>query len=488
LDCRCCFSNFGNLSRRAVDYGDFGNFGNEVSFPAYFLTQMESLPTMLSRSLFVLFLAAVSAWPQSPAIPDTPAGHTLQAWLDAFNSGDRARIQAYLTKYEPSKSVDQTVGFREQTGGFDLLSVDKSDRLHIEFQVKEKAGPTTALGKIEVKDAEPIEVVNFSLRAIPSGMKAADMHIKLDAATREQVIEGAITNLNEFYVYPETAKKMEEALRAHQKKGDYNSVEDGDALAMLLTTQLQEVSHDKHLRVNFSPAVLPKGDQERNPEEEARMRTQMEHRNCFFEKAEVLPSNIGYLKFNAFPDPAVCGPTATAAMNFLANVDAIIFDLRNNGGGDPAMVALISSYLFDEPTHLNDLYNRKEDKTTQFWTLPYVTGKRLAGKPVFVLTSKRTFSGAEEFTYNLKNLKRATIVGETTGGGAHPVSGHRIGDHFTIGVPFARAVNPISKTNWEGTGVEPDVKVPAEQALDTAKKLAADKLKESKDSGDRANR
>jgi C-terminal processing protease CtpA/Prc len=139
---------------------------------------------------------------------------------------------------------------------------------------------------------------------------------------------------------------------------------------------------------------------------------------------------------------------------------------------------LISSYLFDESTHLNDLYDRKENTTSQFWTLPYVPGPRLAGKPVFVLTSKHTFSGAEEFTYNLKNLKRATIIGETTGGGAHPVSGHRIDDHFMIGVPFARAVNPISKTNWEGTGVEPDVKVPADQALDEARKMALEKIRE----------
>ena len=137
---------------------------------------------------------------------------------------------------------------------------------------------------------------------------------------------------------------------------------------------------------------------------------------------------------------------------------------------------MISSYLFDKPTHLNDLYNRKEDFTTQYWTLPYVPGNTLADKPAFVLTSKSTFSGAEEFTYNLKNLKRATIVGETTGGGAHPVDGHRIDDHFMIGVPFARAVNPISKKNWEGTGVEPDVPVKASEALDKAEELTKAKL------------
>jgi C-terminal processing protease CtpA/Prc len=206
------------------------------------------------------------------------------------------------------------------------------------------------------------------------------------------------------------------------------------------------------------------------------MRRQMERTNCGFEKAERLAPNIGYLKFNMFANPEICGPTASAAMNLLGSVDALIIDLRENGGGDPKMVAYICSYLFDERTHLNDLYHRKENRTEEFWTTPDVPGKRLGSKPpVFVLTSRRTFSGGEEFTYNLKNLKRATIVGETTGGGAHPVSGHRIDDHFTIGVPFARAINPISKTNWEGVGVEPDVKVAAADALETAKKLAVQK-------------
>ncbi len=299
----------------------------------------------------------------------------------------------------------------------------------------------------------------------------------VDAATRALVIDGAIANLNEFYVFPETAKKMELALRAHQKKGEYDAVNDAYSFAALLTVHLQEISHDKHLRVNFSPEVVPKGEAHRTPDDEAQMRTELERDNCAFEKVERLPSNIGYLKFNAFLDPTICGPTAVAAMNFLGNVDAIIFDLRNNGGGDPKMIAFISTYLFGEPTHLNDLYNRKQDSTTQYWTLPYVPGKRLTGKPVFVLTSKRTFSGAEEFSYNLKNLKRATIVGETTGGGAHPVAGHRLDDHFMIGVPFARAVNPISKTNWEGTGVEPDVKVPAGEALEVAKQMAMEQIK-----------
>jgi retinol-binding protein 3 len=301
--------------------------------------------------------------------------------------------------------------------------------------------------------------------------------VKIDGATRARVIDGAIADLNEFYVFPETAKKMEAALRARQKMGSYDAVSDGETFARVLTSHLQEISHDKHLSVSFSSAVLPMGEPGQGPDAQARMRAEVESVNCFFERAELLPPNLGYLKFNAFIDPAICGATASAAMNFLANADAIIFDLRENLGGDPKMVAFLATYLFAGPTQLSDLYDRKQDTTTQYWTLPFVPGKTLAGKPVFVLTSKRTFSGGEEFGYDLKVLKRATIVGETTGGGAHPVTGHRIDDHFLIGVPFARAVNPITKTNWEGTGVEPDVKVPAGDALEVAKKMAAEQVK-----------
>ncbi len=412
-----------------------------------------------------------------PAIPDSPAGHTFKAWLDAFNSGDRALLDAYLHKYDSTKSVEHEIHFRNMTGGFVLLQILKSEPLRLEFLVKERNGETKATGKLEVKTGDPALVANFSLRAIPPGTSVADLNFKIDAAARAQVIDGAISKLDEFYVFPETAKKMEDAVRARQKKGDYDSITDGDDFAKMLTDNFQEVSHDKHLRVDFSAARMAEMPSGPPPADAvAQYHKEMERVNCGFNKVEILEGNVGYLKFDFFADPDVCGPTAVAAMNFLANVDAIIFDLRENGGGDPKMVALISTYLFAERTHLNDLWTRKGDSTDQYWTLPYVPGKRLDARPAYVLTSKDTFSGAEEFTYNLKNLKRATIVGETTGGGAHPVAGHRIDDHFMIGVPFARAINPISKTNWEGTGVEPDVKVPPADALSTAQKLAAEKL------------
>jgi len=403
--------------------------------------------------------------------PDTPAGRVLAAWLDAFNSGDSTRMDAYLKTYEPSKSLENQLAFRKQTGGFDLVSLEKSDPLHLEYIVKEKNRGISAFGALELTSGAPATVKTSALLAIPPGASAAAFRI--DAATRARVIDGAATQLEESYVFPAVAKAMEDSVRARLGRGEYDSITNGMVFASRLTDDFQAVSHDKHLRVNFSPAHLPNAPPQPSPDAQAQMRRQMERINCAFVKIEQLPGNIGYLKFNGFMNPDVCGPTAAAAMNFLANVDALVIDLRDNGGGDPRMVAYLCSYLFSHRTHLNDLWTRKTNTTQEFWTLDSVPGKRLADStPVYLLTSSLTFSGAEEFSYNLKNLKRATVVGETTGGGAHPVSGHRVDDHFMIGVPFAKAVNPITKTNWEGVGVEPDVKVPAADALATALKLA----------------
>lgn len=160
-------------------------------------------------------------------------------------------------------------------------------------------------------------------------------------------------------------------------------------------------------------------------------------------------------------------------MASLNSADAVIFDLRDNRGGEPAMVAFLAAYLFDHPEYW---YSPRENTTEQSWTRSPVPGNRLADKPVYVLTSARTFSGAEQFCYDLKMLKRATLVGETTGGGAHSGVWHRIDDHFGIGIQEARPINPFSKTDWAEVGVEPDVKVEAADALTTALSLAEKKL------------
>jgi hypothetical protein len=306
--------------------------------------------------------------------------------------------------------------------------------------------------------------------------------LTIDAATRTEVIDTAIRQLNERYVFPDLAKKMEQALRDRAARKEYDSVTSAKQFAELLTTHLQEVSRDKHIRVFYSVEPVPEDREDAEPSAEQREQYRQFGRrvNYGFERIERLPGNIGYVDLRGFMEAnEESAQTVAAAMNFLNNTEAIIFDLRKNGGGQPQMVALISSYLFGEqPVHLNSLYWRKGNRTDEFWTLKEVAGKRYGNKDVYILTSNRTFSAAEEFTYNLKNLKRATIIGETTGGGAHPGGGVKLARNFAMFVPTGRAINPISKTNWEGTGVKPDVEVPADQALKTAHVAALRKVVE----------
>ena len=301
-------------------------------------------------------------------------------------------------------------------------------------------------------------------------------------AERDALIEGVIEKLNAYYVFPETAKKMEAALRDKVARGEFASITSARQLADKLTSDLRAVSRDKHLHVVHNGQGVPERDPQAAPSAEdlARARAWLEKVNFGFEKVERLQGNVGYIDIRGFVPPQIGGETASAAMTFLASTDALIVDLRHNGGGEPAMIAYVLSYLFDEPTHLNDIYERPTDRTQQYWTHAHVPGRRFGGtKPVFVLTSTRTFSGGEEFAYNLKNLGRATLVGETTGGGAHPVQMYKVTDHFGIGVPFARAISPITKTNWEGTGVTPDVQAAADTALDVAMRMALERLIET---------
>jgi retinol-binding protein 3 len=410
------------------------------------------------------------------SIPDTPAGQTLKAFFDAFNSGDHDRIVAYVKEYDPENNVDGLTSFSNQTGGFTLVSIKQSTPEKLTFMVHGRGDNVDAYGVLQLANAAPPRVKRISIRAIPPGAKLDD--IQFDAATRQKAIDAVGTKVTEYYVYPDVAAKMIEALATHQKQGDYNSITDGNDFAEALTRDLRAVSHDQHLSVGYDPFIMPA--QPNSPSgptiaERAAFRAMLEKQNCTFSKLEILEHNIGYVKFGAFPPPDICGPTVVAAMNFLAHTDALIFDLRDNHGGDPEMVDFVVSYLFPESTHINDLTNRHDNETHQFWTVPWVPGPRL-GQPVYVLTSHSTFSGGEEFTFDLKTQKRATIVGETTGGGAHPVRGMPAGDHFSIGVPFGRPINPVTKGDWEGTGVEPDVKVTAADALATAEKLAVEKL------------
>jgi hypothetical protein len=302
----------------------------------------------------------------------------------------------------------------------------------------------------------------------------------IGADEKKALVEAVATVLQKQYVFPDVAKKMGDLIRKNLKAGKYLPIDDSQAFAIMLTNDLQSISHDRHLGVRYNPEAIL----EMKTLDEAKRKAVQEQQkkldridNYGFKEIRILNGNVGYLKFNFFSADQEAFQVAVGAMAFLANCDALIIDMRENGGGNPEMIQLLSSYFFSaEPRHLNSFYYRLDEKTKQFWTLPYVPGSKLVETDLYILTSNYSFSGAEEFTYNLKNMKRATIIGETTGGGAHTVRMETLNDNFTIIVPFARAINPISKTNWEGTGIEPDVKAPADQALNKAHVLALEKL------------
>ena len=301
---------------------------------------------------------------------------------------------------------------------------------------------------------------------------------------KKEVIDSIQKLLKDNYVFPEVAEKMNALLSKKLQEGQYKNINAPFEFAQQLTSDLQSISNDKHLRVGFNPEMIADmrahEGQEGDPEEWIE---NMRQQNFGFKEVKLLEGNIGYLDLRGFHDAAHGGETAVAAMNFLANAKALIIDLRNNGGGSPSMIQLITSYLYGpEPVHLNNFYWRPSNENTQTWTLPHVPGKRRPDMEVYVLTSNRTFSAAEEFSYNLKNLERATLIGETTGGGAHP-GGTRIAtDRFTVWVPMGRAINPVTNTNWEGTGVSPHIEVLADEALTVAHIKALEKLMEKAES------
>ncbi|MEP0546125.1 MAG: S41 family peptidase [Rhodothermales bacterium] len=291
---------------------------------------------------------------------------------------------------------------------------------------------------------------------------------------RAEVADRIGTLLAERYVFADKGVEAGAYVRERIEAGAYDGVTEPDSFAAVLTRDLQHVTRDKHLRVRHrAPQQGPGG-----PPDPLRERLSQRERNraanLGIQSVEILDGNVGYLDLRFFPPEEDVREAYDAALRLLANVDALIIDERQHGGGSPSGIRYLTSYFFDAPTHLNSLHWREGDteNVEEFWTHTDIGGTPRPDLPLFVLTSDYTFSGAEEFANNLKELGRATIVGETTGGGANPGGLMPAGQRFGVFVPVGRAVNPISGTNWEGVGVAPDVEVPAEDALDRALELA----------------
>jgi C-terminal processing protease CtpA/Prc len=286
-----------------------------------------------------------------------------------------------------------------------------------------------------------------------------------------------VTRLRAEYLDPEKGETMADALEARDGAHAYDGM-GGEAFADAVTQDMRDLCSDTHLRLLYSEEVIPLDagdDAPETSEAQERRVEEWKHANFGFLRLERWPGNVGYLDLDMFADPQFAGGTAAAAMQFLANTDAIVIDLRYNHGGHGTMVAFLASYFVDgAPVHLNDYYWRSENRMKQSWTLPWVPGPRLFEQPLFLVTSARTHSAAEEFCYDLQTLGRARVVGERTRGGAHPSARYRLHDHFGVMIPIARAVNPTTGTNWEGTGITPDVSVAADRALAEARILATE--------------
>lgn len=288
-----------------------------------------------------------------------------------------------------------------------------------------------------------------------------------------ELIDVVSDSLNRHYIFPDKSASISAYLHSKAQSNTYAGLaNDPQKLARQITVDISSIQKDPHLRIKYDPGFMTQAAYHPTAEEILQAKNYWKENNYSFKRAEWLPGNIGYVSFNMFVDDIEAAkPTIKAALTFVKNADALIIDLRENMGGDPKMVSQTESYFFKEKTEMNSLINRSANDTIRLYADPDKTDDLYLSMPVYILTSKNTFSGAEDFCYGMQVAKRAVVVGEITGGGAHPQMPFSIGQGFVAYIPFARSLNPVTKTDWEGTGVIPDERTSAAQALMKAQEL-----------------
>ena len=397
-----------------------------------------------------------------PLVLDGPAAKQFAAWLAAFNKEDKAALRAYHDQFFPYQawpemSLESEYALSVEGDGFELKEVETATATTYSALLMDRATHFFARALMQVETTAPHRVVSFDLRPVDKPEKYREAERPLDSTRRRQLLNALTRAIDANYVFPDVGTRMIAAIREHEKRGDYDKISDCTRFAELLTEQLQAISHDKHLRLVYGEAKPP---HPRKPDPRAL--------GFGFGAIDRLPGNIAHVVIHGFgPFDRVRAPVI-GFMGRVADADALILDLRENGGGDPHTEALVASFLFDDkPVHLLDFVAR-DGTSKALWTTPDA-GKRFGGsKPIYVLTSSETASGAEALAYDLQTHKRATLIGETTAGAANPAGGHTLDDWFVLSVPGARPVNPITKTNWEGVGVKPDIVTKADAAFDEA--------------------
>jgi len=308
--------------------------------------------------------------------------------------------------------------------------------------------------------------------------------ILLSPAAKAEVIDNLSSALLQNYIFPDTARRMNDFIRQQLKSGAYKRINSPNEFAKAITTDLYSVYKDLHLSVTYNPSLGTDFKRESYIDAIAKKMQFEKQQNYGFTKAEILPGNVGYVALNRFFDiNERSAETVKSVFSFLRNTDAMIIDLRYNGGGQDMMVKYICSYFFKERTHMNDMYERRTNQVYQYWTEPVNQSSIFSSMPVYILVNAQTYSGAEEFAYDMQSAHRAIIIGQTTGGAAHPNSPVNISNGFTGYIPYARSINPVTKTNWETKGVIPDIGTSSNNALDMARvRFYDDLISTSKDS------
>ncbi len=322
--------------------------------------------------------------------------------------------------------------------------------------------------KIQFKTCQLFFLLVFGVPAL-----CKSQSIRKDSIDIKVLLDSLNKVLNNHYVFPDKARSISIYLETQLKENVYTSeLQNPQKLAEHIQNDITKIHQDPHMHLKYDPGFRIQQYTKPSIEEINQTKKYWKENNYAFTKVEILSGNIGYITFNLFVDDVESAkPIISSALRFLSNTSAIIIDLRENYGGSPNMVSQIESFFFKEKTHMNDLINRSTKDTTFFYADPAKADSLNLLMPVYILTSHSTFSGGEDFSYGMQKSNRAIIVGETTGGGAHPQMPFSVGQGFIISIPYARSLNPITKTDWEGTGVIPDAKDKAHNALITAQEL-----------------
>ena len=305
---------------------------------------------------------------------------------------------------------------------------------------------------------------------------AADAQDSLSRKQKQEAVRAIAEAYELGYVFPDMGKTMADLVRGKMEAGQYDAVKGGRELGQRITADLQALCEDRHVVVAYTPERILR-QKSTDPRVLAEEELESSRSDNFgFKELRIMSGNVGYLKISSFSGSQEALAVAAAAMRFLSNCDAIIMDLRFNPGGDSAMVQFLASYfLSEEPVLLDEFHYRRNNRIGQIWSLPYVPGKKPVQADLYILTDGYTFSAAEGLAYDLQALKKAVIAGTPSAGGAHAVEIHTIMDSFTLFIPVAFSKNPVTGTNFQGRGVQPDIKVSGETAIQQVQLHALEK-------------